>query len=113
DLGTDISAGFRFGWDAFRTNLAAVLVPGLVYFVLMWIVPIVLMVVLAVVGVGLSQDPGSGGEAAIGIAFALGYGLMMILMMVLVLLWTTGLYRIGAEVLAGRRPSIGQGFVGT
>lgn len=108
-----MSAGIRWAWSAFTRNLGAFLVPALVYGVIM-IVAIVAFVIISVV-VAMSA-PSSGGMSGYGAeppAFTVGSLLISVLMALVAALWISGILRAGIAVLAGRRPTIREGFLGT
>lgn len=115
DLGADLGAAFRWMWVTFSRNLAAFLVPGAVYGVVTIGLAVVMMVVMfGVMGVSVySVQDTDGPEAVWGI---LGSYLVVIpflpVFAVVGALWSTGAVNAGSIVLAGGRPTIGQGFAG-
>ncbi|MFC0675952.1 hypothetical protein [Brachybacterium hainanense] len=117
-LGDDIGAGFGFAWNTLRTNVAAILVPGVVYGVLMMvIVGIAIFSMIGIMVAGMSSIDGTGdadGAVAAGAmlgAYAAFFGILL-LMVPVNLLWASGAYRVGGSVLELRKPTVGQGFVG-
>lgn len=115
DLGADISAAFAFGWKAFVANIAAVLVAGYVYMIVLFGLFMALYIG-GFVALGVSAPTESGtSDGSVG-GVILGIALIVIAVLVLslgMLLWYSGVYRIGGLAVEGRRASIGNGFAGT
>lgn len=118
-LGDDISAGFGFAWNTLRTNAAAVVVPGIVYGIVMAVITGIAMAAMfgIMAAVFATISPGSEPDESVLLggmlgAYAAFFGILLLLVPVTVV-WASGVYRVGQSILELRRPTVGQGFIGS
>lgn len=108
--GGPVAGGLRWAWNALLRNAAAFLVPALVYSVIV-IVALVAFVIIGVMAAMTASSPTPGVAAEQPISTAGGVLLTVVLGLV-VALWTSGILRAGTVILAGRRPTLKEGFLG-
>lgn len=116
DPGDEISRALSWTWDAFRGNLAALLISGLIYAGLT-VALIVGMVVLAVtvLAAGPTRVTAAGSEVPTAgtILGAIGAPLAVLpLLLVVSLLWSTGMIRAAHVIREGGRPTVAQTLIG-
>lgn len=109
DLAADLGASLTWMWKAFTANLAALLVPAVVYGLILLGCSIIPAIIQVLAMRNVDADAASG-AAVLGI---LGLRLLGgLVTFIASLLWASGTYRVAAGALQGRRASIGMGFVG-
>lgn len=114
DLGADLGASVSWMWSAFARNVAAFLVPAIV-----WSVAVLVIVGIATgIGIavmfGMMQDSPASDEVPAGAIFAL-YGIVLAALPfagIVSILWQSGAARAAETVRSGERPSLGSSFVG-
>ncbi|HEX7351744.1 hypothetical protein [Brachybacterium sp.] len=107
-----MAAAIRWAWSALTRNLGAFLVPALVYGAVMIagiIVFVSISVMVAMTSYRTGGAPAYGAEAP---AVTVGGLIISVLMALVGALWASGILRAGTAVLAGRRPTIKEGFLG-
>jgi hypothetical protein len=115
DLGADLGASFTWMWRAFSRNLGAILVPGIVYGLVMLLFIGGAIVggaayMIHAMGPGMNPDALSFGQL---IGF---YGIVLLaapFAVVITLLWQSGVAKAAGSIMTGRRPGIGESFVGS
>jgi hypothetical protein len=114
DLATDLGASISWMWSAFARNVAAFLVPAIVWSVA------VLVIIGAATGIGIAvmvgmmQDAPASDEVPAGAIFAV-YGIILAALPfagIVSILWQSGAARAAETVRTGGRPSLGSSFVG-
>ncbi|PWH07656.1 hypothetical protein DEO23_03260 [Brachybacterium endophyticum] len=116
DLGADLGAALRWMWKAFSRNVAAFLVPSIVWSVVSFVI------IGLFVGIGFAVfysavEGAAGSDETPPLGPILGaYAIMFASAPVAGLvgaLWQSGTARGGRTVLEGERPSIGRAFIGS
>ncbi|MGO1227568.1 MAG: hypothetical protein ACTMII_00885 [Brachybacterium sp.] len=108
-----MAVGIRWAWNAFTRNLGAFLVPALVYAVILIVVIIAFVILSVMLSIALQRSGGTPGYATEAPAFSVGSVLISLVVALVSALWVSGILHAGTAVLAGRRPTIKEGFVGT
>jgi hypothetical protein len=119
DLGTDLKESLNWGWKAFSRNVAAFLVPGVVYTVAMFVLVSAVVIIAMVIGFGViagasSADPDYIGAAGLGgmLVIYIGVFASIPLAMIPSILWQSGTGRAVGIVRDGGRPTIKDAFIG-
>lgn len=110
--GGPVSAGIRWAWNAFTRNAGAFLVPAVVYGAMMLVGFIAFVVISVMVSMATYRSGGDPSYAAEAPTFTVSSLLVSAVMALVGALWTSGILRAGTVVLAGRRPTIKEGFLG-
>lgn len=117
DIGADLSAVAKWTWAAFSRNLAAFLVPGIVYGVIVIGIAITMAVAMFAGMISTMSTTTSDPESIpspVGMLLGLGaYVLLIPVVLIVGILWSSGANRAAAIIRDGGRPTIGQGFVGS
>ncbi|UEJ82143.1 hypothetical protein Bra3105_15050 [Brachybacterium halotolerans subsp. kimchii] len=115
DLGSDLGSSVSWMWSAFARNVAAFLVPAIIWSVAVFVIVGVAVTIAIIVMFGMMQDaPTSSDEVPVGAMVAL-YGITLASVpfaWIIALLWQSGAVRAAETVRTGGRPVLGRSFVG-
>ncbi|WP_152351627.1 hypothetical protein [Brachybacterium subflavum] len=114
DLGADLGASISWMWSAFARNVAAFLVPAIVWSLAVLVIVGVATGIGIAVMVGMMQDSPASDEVPAGAILAM-YGIVLAALPfagIVSILWQSGAARAAETVRTGERPSLGSSFVG-
>lgn len=110
--GGPTAAGLRWAWCAFTRNIGAFLVPALVYAAVLLVGLIAFVVISVVVTTAIGRNDPMQSFVPEPPVFNVSSMLVTAAVGIVGALWSSGILRAGTAVLAGRRPTITDGFIG-